>query len=114
MLVELGFRILEVQILASLTLTFLSQNFFRDFLVGQLGGNIGDGINQARAMIKIRKNMEELEKVIAACAEQEPKLLSVDTKLVGIIATLKEEVFTEEKRILDGVIEAAKAAQAGA
>lgn len=64
-------------------------------------------------MKKIRRNMEELEKVIAACAQQEPKLLAVDTKLVGILATLKGEVFTEEKRILEGVIEAAKAAQAG-
>jgi hypothetical protein len=63
-------------------------------------------------MKKIRKNMEELEKVIAACTKQETQLLSVDTKLSGIIATLKEEVLTEEKRILSGVIEAAKTAQA--
>jgi hypothetical protein len=100
---------------STLTFSFIELLSQLSCTVGQVGGNIGDGINQARTMAKIRRNMEELEKVIAACAQQEPKLLSVDTKLVGMMATLKEEVFTEEKRILEGVIEAAKAAaQAGA
>lgn len=77
-----------------------------------MAGNIGDGINQARAMGKIRKNMKALEQIIAQCAQQEPKLAAVDTKLVAKIASLETQLATEEKRILDIVIEAAKAEQA--
>lgn len=79
--------------------------------MGQLAGNIGDGINQARAMVKIRKNMEALEQIIAQCAQQEPKLATVDRKLVAKITTLKNDLDREEKRILNTVIDAAKAEQ---
>jgi hypothetical protein len=100
-------------VISHLTLSTPSlQSFFRDFLVGQAAGNIGDAINQARAMKKIRKNMEELEKIIAVCVNQEQKLDVVNAKLVGSIAVLEKDVFAEEKRIIQGVIEVAKAAQA--
>jgi hypothetical protein len=86
-------------------------------MVGQVGGNIGNGITQARAMAKIRRNMEELKKVIRSlCPTRTQVALCGHEAIVGMMTTLKEEVFsTEEKRILEGVIEAAKAAaQAGA
>lgn len=62
-------------------------------------------------MVKIRKNMEQLEIVIAACAQQLSKLQVVDSRLIGTVATLKQQLFTEEKRILDGIIAAVKEAQ---
>ena len=87
-------------------------NFFRDFLVGQAAGNIGDAINQGRAGVMIRKNMKTLEKLIDACASQEKQLERVSAELDRTTNAFQVHVSMEEKRILETVIEAAKKAQA--
>eukprot|EP00978_Attheya_sp_CCMP212_P036437 scaffold165182_cov45-Attheya_sp.AAC.1 len=84
-------------------------SFFRDFLAGQAGGNVGDAINQVRAMRKIRKNMQELEKIIAVCNSQETKMDSVEKKISFACGVLREEVHTQEKELLEYVIAVATA-----
>jgi len=84
--------------------------FFRDFLVGQLAGNFGDAINQGRAMVKIRRNMEELETIINQCAQQEAVLANVSSKLDTKVGVLKEQVFQEERSIIQAVLAKAEKA----
>jgi hypothetical protein len=101
----------ETHVFLSFVCCFLQQSFFRDFLAGQAGGNVGDAINQVRAMRKIRKNMQELEKIIAVCSSQETKMDSVEKKISFACGVLREEVHTQEKDLLEYVIAVATTAQ---
>jgi len=98
-------------ILFRVSFNLLRQSFFRDFLVGQAGGNIGDAINEARAMKKIRTNMQELEKIIAVCGEQEKKMGVVNDMLAATGGSLSAEVEKQEKEIIQHVIAVAKEAR---
>lgn len=55
--------------------------------------------------------MEELEKIIAVCADQLKKLKVVNSKLSSSISVLAKDIFTEERRIVQGVIAIAKEVQ---
>ena len=57
---------------------------------------------------RLEKKLEALEELMYACAHQERQLTVVDTKLESATNTLKTYVFTEEERILNITIEAAK------
>jgi hypothetical protein len=82
--------------------------FGRDMLAGQLGGNIGDAINQARGRRQIQKNMQELEKIIQVTERQLHAVARVEVDLKTEGRAIQKEVDAEGDKIFERVKSVAK------
>jgi hypothetical protein len=86
--------------------------FGRDMIAGQLGGNIGDAINQARGRRQIQKNMQELEKMIKVTERQLNAVARVEDDLETEGRAIQKEVDAEGDKIFERVKSVAKESEA--